>query len=597
MSVFLTGCFQAFEELRLDVQLPSSRWSRYWRAEVKQVIHLLTFAAIPLCLTSCSEESAPTTTSHDQHSISSEHTVAQSEASHTTHSSHAEHGHDQHGHGGHGDSQHSGSDHGHASNGHAEARHDSHTPHDTAHSSHSGHGAKAGHGHHAATDSHSIHGHTAHASDTDGHSKQGHNGGDAHPEDDTSHATADAGHAKTDRLATELADADAATIFSSRILPILKSDSASSCTECHFAGVELRDFILEDQAKTFASLKSTGMINVDRPDESKILRFIGRKPEKSDPLLEKVRQTELVAFRAWVRAAVREPKLLKATSDVEVGTSLPPEVVRHARRDRVLSSFIDNIWSEMGRCINCHNPERNRQKIGRNGFTKDDVDAISWIVPRDPAGTLRELVDSGNIDLDDPAASPVLTKPAGLEEHGGGPKFFPGSPTYRNFLAFLTDYADITNGEYAAASDLPDAQEEIALLSEQQLRITDIPTAFSDLPLQVDIYRRIPRTGKWSEHRWATGFSRVNGKRHVWQNPILVTAPADSALAKEFRERKLLPRGEYRIRILIDRDRKTVKAPTYELGEPEFVAEVQISGNWKPGYQPPKVIRFPLARD
>ena len=112
------------------------------------------------------------------------------------------------------------------------------------------------------------------------------------------------------------------------------------------------------------------MIDVDKPDESKLLRFIGRKPEKPDPLVEKVRQNELVAFRAWIRAAVREPGLLKATSDVQVGTSLPPEVIRHARRDRVLSSFIDNIWSEMGRCVNCHNPERNRQKIGRNGFTK-----------------------------------------------------------------------------------------------------------------------------------------------------------------------------------------------------------------------------------
>jgi len=339
------------------------------------------------------------------------------------------------------------------------------------------------------------------------------------------------------------------------------------------------------------------MIDVDKPDESKLLRFIGRKPEKSDPLIAKVREHELVAFRAWIRAAVREPELLKAMSDVEVGTSLPPEVIRHARNDRVLSSFIDNIWSEMGRCINCHNPQRNRQKIGRNGFTKEDVDAISWIVPSDPAATLRELVDSGNIDTNDPSASPVLTKPSGLEEHGGGPKFFPGSQTYRNFLAFLTDYADMTSGMYKSASDLPASPKEITLLSEQQLRITDIPVAFSDMPLQVDLYRRTPGTQKWSTQRWATGFSRVNGKRHVWQNPILVTAPTDSALANEFRERKLLPPGEYRIRILIDRSRKTEKDSTYELGDAEFVAETHISGPWKPGYQPPKIVAFPKARD
>tara|TARA_R110002072_G_scaffold145460_1_gene292027 strand:+ start:186198 stop:187988 length:1791 start_codon:yes stop_codon:yes gene_type:complete len=596
MTDAFAHCCKATGVLRQDVLHPAFCRFRYWRVEVKQAINLLAFTVVPLCLASCSHEPSPDETSHEQHSVSSDtHAVAQSnDTSHTTHSSHDGHGQNQHAHGEHGNNQHSVSDHGHASHGHADT---SHGEHDAAHSRNSAQGDKAAHRHHGVDEGHSKHGHTAHAKDKDGHDSHGHGQGDAQRKDDKPRSTTDVGNAETERLAAELADADAATIFSSRILPILKSDSASSCTECHFVGVELRDFILEDQAKTFASLKSTGMIDVDQPDKSKILRFISRKQEKSDPLIEKVRSTELVAFRAWIRAAVHEPELLKATSDVEVGTSLPPAVIRHARRDRVLSSFIDNIWSEMGRCINCHDPERNRQKIGRNGLTKEDVDAISWIVPRDPAGTLLELVDSGNIDVDDPAASLVLTKPAGLDDHGGGPKFFPGSPTYRNFLAFLTDYVDIKNGEYATPSDLPEAQEEISLLSEQQLRVTDIPAAFSDLPLQVDIYRRIPRTGKWSEHRWATGFSRVNGKRHVWQNPILVTAPADSPLAKEFRERKLLPSGEYRIRILIDRERKTVKDPTYELAEAEFVAEVQISGTWKPGYQPPKEVRFPPARD
>ena len=564
---------------------------------MKNTVCLIAVVAFPLSLASCNRESAPATVSHDQPAVTAGHNVTHGDASHATDSSHGEHQDGQQRHGAHDDSEHASGGHGHAPHGHTEARHDSHAPHDKAHSSHSDHGATVDHGHRAANESHSKHGHTANADGRKEHTEHGHSEDHAHRKVVTSHATADAGHAATERLAAELADTDAATIFSSRLLPILKSDRASSCTECHFAGVELRDFILEDQAKTFASLKSTGMIDVDRPDESKILQFIGRKPEKPDALIEKVRQTELVAFRAWIRAAVREPELLKATSDVEVGTSLPPEVVRHARRDRVLSSFIDNIWSEMGRCINCHNPERNRQKIGRSGFTKEDVDAISWIVPRDPAGTLRKLVDSDNIDLDDPAASPVLTKPAGLEDHGGGPKFFPGSPTYRNFLVFLTDYADITNGKYVTASDLPGVPKEIALLSEQQLRITGIPPDFSDLPLQVDIYRRIAGTDKWSEHRVATGFSRVNDKQHAWQNPILVTAPAESPRAKEIRDRRLLPSGEYRIRILIDRERKTEKDPLYKLSEADFVVEVQISGTWKPGYQPPKTVSFPEARD
>jgi len=391
----------------------------------------------------------------------------------------------------------------------------------------------------------------------------------------------------------QLADADAGTIFSRRILPILRADNSSSCTECHFAGVELRDFILDDQAKTFASLKAKGMIDIDDPDQSKILRFIGRKPEKPDALIEKVRRQELIAFRSWIRAAVREPELLKATSDVEVGTTLPPEVIRHARNDRVLASFVDNIWSEIGRCINCHSPDLNRVKIGHDGLTEEDVDAISWVVPNDPNGTLKKLIDSGNIDTDDPSESPVLTKPAGIEEHGGGPKFFPGSTSYRKFLRFLTDFAAISNGAYKSPDDLPEPPKEITLMGGQQLRITNIPAAYSGMALQVNFYGQDRHTQEWSDDRWATGFGTVNEERLIWQSSIMLAAPVNSQRAEEFRKRSLLLPGKYLMKIYIDRNRKTESDPAYKLGRQEFIGQIEIDGLWKPGYQPPKIVEFP----
>lgn len=452
-------------------------------------------------------------------------------------------------------------------NGHRTAHH-SHDEQHAQHADHSDHSRKSAHDHNSDQD-------------------QLHNAGHGKTQDP--HVVKHTPNADTDAAAS----ADAATVFARRILPILKADNSSSCTECHFAGVELRDFILDDQAKTFASLKATGMIDVKKPDESKILKFIGRKPDQPDPLVEKVRRQEFAAFRSWIRAAVSEPELLAATSDIEVGTTLPPEVIRHARKDRVLSSFIDNIWSEMGRCVNCHSPDRNRSKIGRNGLTKEDVDAISWIVPRDPAATLRKLVDSGNIDTDTPEDSQVLTKPAGIVEHGGGPKFHPGSTTYRNFARFLTDFAAVTSGAYQTAKDIPQASVEVSRLSEQQLRLTDIPAKYKGLPMQVNLYRRNRESKKWSTDRWATGFSTVNQEKLIWQNPILVTAPRNSPRGEHLKEKPLLPAGAYLIRIYADADRKTSKDPNYELGDAEFVGAVEITGEWKPGYQPPKIVRFP----
>src|SRR5262244_687727 len=63
-------------------------------------------------------------------------------------------------------------------------------------------------------------------------------------------------------------------IFDQRIRPILDSPKPSSCTECHLAGVDLKDYILPSHEKTFLSLRDQGLVDLDRPAQSKILRLI-----------------------------------------------------------------------------------------------------------------------------------------------------------------------------------------------------------------------------------------------------------------------------------------------------------------------------------
>ena len=48
-------------------------------------------------------------------------------------------------------------------------------------------------------------------------------------------------------------DPTPAEIFERRIMPIFKSDKPSSCVECHLAGVDLKDYILDSAEKTGAS--------------------------------------------------------------------------------------------------------------------------------------------------------------------------------------------------------------------------------------------------------------------------------------------------------------------------------------------------------
>ncbi len=388
------------------------------------------------------------------------------------------------------------------------------------------------------------------------------------------------------------ADDSALELFKRRITPILRAPNASSCSECHLSGVDLKNYIGDTQEETFASLKSAGLIDLDRPDQSKLLQFIQRTPERPTPVGKKARQQEYEAFRAWIRAAVKDPKLAAAKTDNDqLGPTVPLEVVRHTRKDRVLDSFTQNIWSEMGRCVSCHSPELNRKKIGRNGFTKEDVDAISWVVPRDPAATLQKLVDTGNIDLDDPDQSLVLTKPAGLEDHGGGPKFALGSRTDKNFRRFLNDYAKIVSQKYKTKEQLPTPAPEVAVLSGRHLRIVDLPARFGRKLLRADIYRWLD-TG-WSKDRWATAENPIVGKRQMWQSMVMAVAPSDSKRARELKEADSLPAGRYLVKIYIDREDKTKKNRDYELGQSEFYGQVEMEGPWKPGFKPPKTVHAP----
>lgn len=141
----------------------------------------------------------------------------------------------------------------------------------------------------------------------------------------------------------------ALNIFQRRILPILQAKKPSSCTECHLSGVELHQYLRPTQEETFAALRDAKLINVEKPDESKLLTFIRRAPDKPNLILQKVRQEEFDALAAWIRAAAVDPTLKAARAKEPAGPSVPLEVVRHARRDRVLTSFLDNVWSEVGR--------------------------------------------------------------------------------------------------------------------------------------------------------------------------------------------------------------------------------------------------------
>lgn len=379
-------------------------------------------------------------------------------------------------------------------------------------------------------------------------------------------------------------------LFRQRITPILQAKDPSSCSECHLSGVDLKDYIGKTQEETFASLRDAGLVDVKKPAESKLLAFIARKPEKTSLVSDKVRQQEYEAFQAWIVAAAKDPKLTAAkTGDAKLGPSVDDEVIRHARKDQLLASFLDNVWSEVGRCAACHSPDRNQKQVKEHGAK------VSWIKLRDPQGTLDNLLTTGIIDAESPEQSLLLTKPTNQVKHGGGVKLVVGDRTYKQFRAFIEDYAASSAGKYRGAKDLPKQRSEASNVTDIWFKLEGVPAKYDQQLLQVDLHRWEEKTKNWSKDRWATGDRQVFGKGQLWQQHLSVTAPRDSTRAKENVDKPALPPGKYLAKIYIDQTGKLQKDYQSELGPSEFVGQVEIDSRWPAGYGAMTIARYAEA--
>jgi mono/diheme cytochrome c family protein len=377
----------------------------------------------------------------------------------------------------------------------------------------------------------------------------------------------------------------ALAIFERRILPIFQSTNASSCSECHLSGVDLKDYIRPTQQATFASLVGAKLIDMDDPDNSKILQFISRRPDQPSLLTDKVRQQEFKAFRAWICAAVSDSTLLADNRKPEaIGPQLPKEVIRHARKDRILASFIDNVWNEVGRCAACHSPDRNQKQVKEHG------DQVSWITLRDPQATLNYMLEAGLVDADDPEKSLLLLKPTMQVKHGGGQKMVVGDRTYKQFRRFIDDYAAVVAGKYTKLEQIPEPNDETAVVTEIWLKIEDVPENFDKMLLQADLYRRTD--SGWSPFRVATSDRLVFGKGRLWQHSLSLTAPRGTPWAEEIRSERLPP-GRYLIKIYIDKAARLQQDFTAELREEDLVGQLEVESRWPAGYGKMTVVKFP----
>ena len=377
-------------------------------------------------------------------------------------------------------------------------------------------------------------------------------------------------------------------VFEKRLLPIFESPDPSSCVQCHLAGVDIKNYILPSHEDTFVSLRDQGLIDLDSPEKSKILALIqmgeGEKG-KATQIQEKARKAEYEAFADWVKTSVADPKLRdlpKLSADKQAKPKRPNEVIRHARKDRVLESFTNNIWPMRFRCMGCHTEgtAENKKLVEEHG------ERVAWFKSDGPEATLDYLRKSKLIDADAPEKSLLLRKPLNEVKHGGGVKFVKGDQGYRAVRSFLEDYARIAKDGYPDAKSLPTAETgPMRFGTDIWLKLTNTSPDWGEKLLQVSVYAWDAKKKAWEDKPIATSDRVVWGKGKLWQHNLTLLADKKSDRATAWAKGKpSLPRGRYLVKVHVDQDGKLGKDWKANLGTGDFAGEAEVVSAWPEGY-------------
>lgn len=386
-------------------------------------------------------------------------------------------------------------------------------------------------------------------------------------------------------LLLAFADPSPEQVFEKRIRPIFDSPNPSSCVQCHLAGVDLKHYIRPSHRETFLSLRDQGLVDLDRPEKSRILALItmGREDAGAKLIHKQARDAEYKAFAAWIKASAADPELRTAPKLAPEQVAKPPrpdEVIRHARKDKLLESFENSVWAMRFRCMSCHiegTPE-NKKKVAEFG------PKVAWMKAAGPEATLKYLTESKLIDAKDPTNSLLLKKPLNAVKHDGGQKFIVGDQGYKAYRRFLEDYAAIVNDRYAKASELPAVAPVEAFGSEAWLKIENTPPAWADKLLTVKVFAWDRSEQAWEAEPTATTDRKVWGGGKLWQHTITLLAAKGSERAKAWKANAALPAGKYLVKVYVDATGKSAKDWTAELTDADYVGQAEVETGWPTGY-------------
>ena len=394
------------------------------------------------------------------------------------------------------------------------------------------------------------------------------------------------------RAAASESNQDPEAFFKQRIMPIFRSPNPSSCVQCHLHGVDLKNYILPSAKETFANLRDQKLIDLDKPAESKILKFIAMVPKETTNIGPKIhpklRQAELAAFRGWILAAAADESFRNAPALAPAKVArpkLPDEAIAHSRSQSLLDSYIRNIWSLRFRCVNCHSP--GGEKFAKHAKEHGE-ETMGWIKTAGPAESMRYLMAGELIDLERPEKSELLLKPLDVSDHGGGKKMLINDTDYTAFLSWIRDYAKINNGSYQNIADLP--KDEKRTGSEIWIRVTQVPDRRVGDTGFLTVHSRDSATNSWSEKPVAIASAGVTSNKRfgvIFQGFFMLDSGID----------RTLPDGELQLRLYLDQGKRKTAGWEAALKDSKLVGTAVTRARWRTGFQGAMVVNNSMFKE
>lgn len=243
-------------------------------------------------------------------------------------------------------------------------------------------------------------------------------------------------------------------IYEARIAPLLRDGNQSACNECHLAGVDLGLYADGGgECATMACMVDAGIVDLEAPEDSRVLTWILRATPSSELITPEVLQAEHDGMLEWIQyhsecgADVCPPIDNPCGGVPQAATcETPPsqhDLPPHGFEDpgdcsdlTIEKAFGELVYQWRGRCFPCHYASQ----------TTGPQNAPRWIEEGDcnvgSLATMRNVMHEGLVDLEDPTQSLLVLKPlaesAGGVPHEGSDKFFDTNDgAYQDFRAWV----------------------------------------------------------------------------------------------------------------------------------------------------------------